>query len=72
MATVAAVPAPVLTTGLFERFFSRGEADLEDELFSAMQYGFGGHQKKVPESEPASALLGSGHIECVRSRLRLG
>ena len=41
-----AVPAPVLTTALYERFSSRGEADFEDKLLSAMRYGFGGHLEK--------------------------
>ena len=42
-----AVPAPVLTTALFERFFSRGEADFADKLLSAMRYQFGGHDEKA-------------------------
>jgi 6-phosphogluconate dehydrogenase len=42
-----AVPAPVLTTALFERFFSRGEADFADKLLSAMRYQFGGHHEKA-------------------------
>ena len=33
-----AVPAPVLTTALYERFSSRGEADFQDKLLSAMRY----------------------------------
>jgi 6-phosphogluconate dehydrogenase len=41
------VPAPVLTTALFERFYSRGEADFADKLLSAMRYGFGGHHEKA-------------------------
>jgi 6-phosphogluconate dehydrogenase len=41
-----AVPAPVLTTALYERFASRGEADFADKLLSAMRYGFGGHLEK--------------------------
>src|SRR5271165_826153 len=40
------VPAPVLTTALYERFSSRGEADYQDKLLSAMRYGFGGHLEK--------------------------
>jgi 6-phosphogluconate dehydrogenase len=40
------VPAPVLTTALYERFSSRGDADFEDKLLSAMRYGFGGHLEK--------------------------
>ena len=41
------VPVPVLTTALFERFYSRGEADFADKLLSAMRYGFGGHHEKA-------------------------
>ncbi|HEY5311555.1 MAG TPA: decarboxylating 6-phosphogluconate dehydrogenase, partial [Pirellulales bacterium] len=41
-----AVPAPVLTTALFERFSSRGEADYTDRLLSAMRFQFGGHVEK--------------------------
>jgi len=37
------VPAPVLTTALYARFSSRGDADFQDKLLSAMRYGFGGH-----------------------------
>jgi 6-phosphogluconate dehydrogenase len=40
------VPVPVLTTALYERFSSRGEADYADRLLSAMRYGFGGHLEK--------------------------
>jgi 6-phosphogluconate dehydrogenase len=42
-----AVPAPVLSTALYERFTSRGEADYQDRLLSAMRYGFGGHLEKA-------------------------
>jgi len=42
-----AVPAPVLTTALFERFSSRGESDFADKVLSAMRYAFGGHQEKA-------------------------
>jgi 6-phosphogluconate dehydrogenase len=41
-----AVPVPVLATALFERFSSRGEADFQDKLLSAMRFGFGGHLEK--------------------------
>ena len=41
-----AVPAPVLTTALYERFSSRGEADFQNRLLSAMRYQFGGHLEK--------------------------
>jgi len=40
------VPVPVLTTALYERFASRGEADFQDKLLSAMRLGFGGHLEK--------------------------
>jgi 6-phosphogluconate dehydrogenase len=42
-----AVPAPVLTTALYERFASRGEAGYADKLLSAMRYQFGGHVEKA-------------------------
>ncbi|MBL8908291.1 MAG: decarboxylating 6-phosphogluconate dehydrogenase [Rhizobiales bacterium] len=41
-----AVPANVLTTALYERFSSRGEADFADKLLSAMRFQFGGHIEK--------------------------
>ncbi len=41
-----AVPAPVLTSALYERFSSRGEADFANKLLSAMRYQFGGHITK--------------------------
>jgi len=41
-----AVPAPVLTTALYARFSSRGEADFQDKLLSAMRFQFGGHVEK--------------------------
>jgi len=40
------VPVPVLTTALYERFASRGEADYQDKVLSAMRLGFGGHLEK--------------------------
>jgi 6-phosphogluconate dehydrogenase len=42
-----AVPVPVLTTALYERFTSRGEADFQDKLLSAMRFQFGGHLEKA-------------------------
>ena len=42
----AAVPVPVLSTALYERFSSRGEAQFGDRLLSAMRYEFGGHLEK--------------------------
>ncbi|MGA7460556.1 MAG: 6-phosphogluconate dehydrogenase (decarboxylating), partial [Candidatus Korobacteraceae bacterium] len=41
------VPSAVLTTALYERFSSRGQADFADQLLSAMRYEFGGHLEKV-------------------------
>jgi 6-phosphogluconate dehydrogenase len=41
-----AVPAPVLTTALYERFSSRGHAEFANKVLSAMRYEFGGHQEK--------------------------
>ena len=40
------VPAPVLTTALYERFSSRGNSEFADKLLSAMRYQFGGHVEK--------------------------
>jgi len=40
------VPLPVLSSALYERFSSRGEADYQDKLLSAMRYQFGGHLEK--------------------------
>ena len=49
-----AVPTPVLTASLYERFSSRGEADFADKLLSAMRFEFGGHlEKPVEKSEAA-------------------
>jgi 6-phosphogluconate dehydrogenase len=41
-----AVPTPVLTSALYERFSSRGEGDYANKLLSAMRYQFGGHLEK--------------------------
>jgi 6-phosphogluconate dehydrogenase len=41
-----AVPVGVLSTALYERFASRGEADYADKLLSAMRFQFGGHLEK--------------------------
>jgi 6-phosphogluconate dehydrogenase len=40
------VPAHVLSSALYERFSSRGEADFADKVLSAMRYEFGGHLEK--------------------------
>jgi len=42
-----AVPAPVLSAALYERFGSRGEADFADKVLSALRYEFGGHVEKA-------------------------
>ena len=42
-----AVPAPVLTAALYARFSSRGEADFQNQLLSAMRFQFGGHVEKA-------------------------
>ena len=39
-------PAPVLTTALYSRFASQGEADFGGKVLSAMRFGFGGHLEK--------------------------
>jgi 6-phosphogluconate dehydrogenase len=44
------VPVPVLTTALYERFMSRGNADFQDKVLSAMRFGFGGHLEKKIKS----------------------
>jgi 6-phosphogluconate dehydrogenase len=44
-----AVPAPVLSAALFDRFSSRGEAEFADRLLSAMRREFGGHvERRAP------------------------
>ena len=40
------VPAHVLTASLYERFDSRGEAEFQNRILSAMRYAFGGHLEK--------------------------
>jgi len=41
-----AVPVPILSAALFERFSSRGQADFTGKVMSAMRHGFGGHVEK--------------------------
>jgi 6-phosphogluconate dehydrogenase len=41
------VPADVLAASLFARFSSRGEADFQNRLLSAMRFEFGGHVEKT-------------------------
>ena len=45
-----AVPVPVLSAALYQRFSSRGEADFQDRVLSAMRYEFGGHLEKPGDS----------------------
>jgi len=40
------VPAHVLSAALFQRFSSRGSADFQNRLLSAMRFEFGGHHEK--------------------------
>jgi len=49
-----AVPTPVLTASLYERFSSRGESDYADKLLSAMRFEFGGHLEK-PKGQSEAA-----------------
>jgi 6-phosphogluconate dehydrogenase len=49
-----AVPVPVLSSALYQRFSSRGEADFADKLLSAMRYEFGGHLEKSPGKDRAA------------------
>jgi 6-phosphogluconate dehydrogenase len=49
-----AVPTPVLTASLYERFSSRGEADYADKLLSAMRFEFGGHLEEPAEKSEAA------------------
>ncbi|WP_257999938.1 NAD(P)-binding domain-containing protein [Fischerella thermalis] len=39
------IPAPVLSSALYSRFSSRGQADFADKLLSALRYEFGGHRE---------------------------
>ncbi len=45
------VPAPVLSTALFERFASQGEADFASKVLSAMRMEFGGHVERPLETK---------------------
>jgi 6-phosphogluconate dehydrogenase len=44
-----AVPTPVLSAALYERFASRGQAGFANQLLSAMRHAFGGHLEKPAE-----------------------
>lgn len=41
------VPAPILASALFSRFASRGEADFQNRMLSALRHQFGGHEEKT-------------------------
>jgi 6-phosphogluconate dehydrogenase len=45
------VPVPVLSTALYQRFSSRGDAEYADKLLSAMRFQFGGHLEKVADKQ---------------------
>ena len=45
------VPVPVLSSALHQRFMSRGQADFQDKLLSAMRFSFGGHLEKTVEKK---------------------
>jgi len=40
-------PVPVLTAALYARFSSRGNADFQNKILSAMRFQFGGHVEKA-------------------------
>jgi 6-phosphogluconate dehydrogenase len=44
------VPAPVLSAAVYQRFSSRGRADISDKVLSAMRAGFGGHHERTASS----------------------
>ncbi|MDO8437085.1 MAG: decarboxylating 6-phosphogluconate dehydrogenase [Nitrosomonadaceae bacterium] len=46
-----AVPVPVLSAALYERFSSRGDADFANKVLSAMRYVFGGHMEKTAQKQ---------------------
>ncbi|MBV8280514.1 MAG: decarboxylating 6-phosphogluconate dehydrogenase [Candidatus Eremiobacteraeota bacterium] len=50
-----AVPAPVLTTALYQRFDSRGNAEFQNKLLSALRFEFGGHVEQQPAAQPAAS-----------------
>jgi 6-phosphogluconate dehydrogenase len=42
-----AIPAPILSAALFERFSSRGDAEFANKVLSAMRREFGGHVERT-------------------------
>jgi 6-phosphogluconate dehydrogenase len=49
------VPAPVLSSALYERFCSRGEAEFASRVLSAMRFEFGGHHEKPAQEDRKKA-----------------
>jgi 6-phosphogluconate dehydrogenase len=49
------VPTPVLTASLYERFSSRGQADYQNRILSAMRFAFGGHLEKPADGAAPKA-----------------
>jgi 6-phosphogluconate dehydrogenase len=49
-----AVPVPVLSAALYERFSSRGNADFQNRVLSAMRFEFGGHVEKSSSGDQSS------------------
>ena len=47
-----AVPTPVLSAAVHERFASRGEAVFANQVLSAMRHAFGGHVEKPADGAP--------------------
>jgi 6-phosphogluconate dehydrogenase len=54
------VPVPVLSSALFERFASRGNAEFANRLLSAMRFEFGGHLEKAEASSSSGGHGGAG------------
>jgi 6-phosphogluconate dehydrogenase len=48
------VPAPVLSAALYQRFSSRGQAEFQNRVLSAMRYAFGGHLEKPGTGDGSS------------------
>ena len=47
-----AVPVPVLSSAVYQRFNSRGQAEFQNKLLSAMRYQFGGHIEQAAAKVP--------------------
>ncbi len=61
------VPAFVLTAALFERFASRGNALFQNQVQSAMRFGFGGHHEKPAAAEKPAATLPPAKVPGTKS-----